>query len=137
MKQEFIPGTEPPERNREIEEIEETLYAWLNAKADHRDAFERTRIRHAALIEKLATHGIDRYPYLDPVTGKRKHVVASRETKAKTVAAPKEHKKNRGQVGEEVVAKPFAADHDDDKKLALPAEHSDPFGTTRRTLEAR
>ena len=91
MKDQLVldPSLAPPDNP----EIKERLHAWLDAKDSQRTAAESTRLRHDVLIAKMVELGIDRYPYVDAITGKRKHVVADRTPKAKVVNAPSPKKR--------------------------------------------
>src|SRR5437868_7463227 len=80
-----IPGCEDPQR---IPEIDETLFAWIDAREAKRKAADTTKIRHASLLERLAALGVERYAYLDKYTGKKCVVVVRREPKAATARVP-------------------------------------------------
>lgn len=138
QQQTEIPGTEQV-RNPEIEQA---LDAWLDAKESQKDASQTTKLRHHSLLLRLAESGIDRYPYIDARTGKKKHVVIARDPKAKTVAAPKESKlrRDRGEVdepGEEVTAPVDKnADKVEHRKVSRASveKEIDPFASTRAAM---
>lgn len=104
QKQSYLPGAEPPD-DPDIEEINQGLDAYLSAQGDQKQAGETTRIRHASLVQLISDHGLDRYPYIDPASGKKKHIVIARDPKLKSVPAPKK-KQRREEPGESVEPKP-------------------------------
>lgn len=146
QEQTFIPGTEPV-RNPDIEQA---LDAWMAAKAEQKDAAETTRLRHTSLLLRLAEAGIERYPYIDPSSGKKKLVVVARDPKAKTITAPKESKlrRDRGEAdepGEEVTesprdsksktsAKESKVEHRKVSRASVEDE-IDPFARTRAAMD--
>ncbi len=84
-RQTFIPGTEPPDRN---EKIEIAIERWYEGKQVQRDAADVTAVRLASLIEIAAEEGVEVYPFLDPVTGKRRILDVSAQRKARVRKAP-------------------------------------------------
>lgn len=86
-----IAGTEPPE----TPEVRDALHKWLDDSDEHRQVGKRKRMSHDVLIAKMQEHGIERYPYTDTVTGKKKHVYAKPVVKATVINAPKQGKKRR------------------------------------------
>lgn len=150
-EQTFIPGTEPV-RNPEIEQA---LDAWMSAKDDQKDAASTTKIRHQSLLLRLAEVGIDRYPYIDPSTGKKRMVVVARDPKAKTITAPKDSKQRRDrgeldELGEEVTVatakveklkakakqKADKVEHRKVPRASVEAE-IDPFAATRASMDPK
>lgn len=79
-----ISGTEPVE----IPEVRDALYQWLDSKESRATASEKVRMSHDVLMARMVEAGVDRYAYNDSVSGKRKHVVADKTPKAKTINAP-------------------------------------------------
>jgi len=122
MRQQQIPGTETKEPS--IPEIDDVLDAWLAAKNDQRTAADTTKIRHASLLERMQEYEIERYPFIDPATGKKKHVVCDRTPKAKMVNAPRRARDEQDEEPGEAVEV-----DDGDPRSA------DPFAATRQAVE--
>jgi hypothetical protein len=80
----YIDGTEPPDAPA----VRSALHEWLDAKEERSAAAERVKLRHDALLMQMAEHKLERYPYVDATTGKRKHVVADKTPRARTIDAP-------------------------------------------------
>lgn len=93
-QQQFIPGTEPPGRN---EDVEAALERWYEAKALQKEAAEVTAVRHASVVEAAIEAGIDLYPFLEPETGRRKvlDVTAVRRARVKRRASEKQEAADR------------------------------------------
>lgn len=158
-EQTFIPGTAPPpEDPQRTPDLDAVVYAWLTAQSDQRHAADVTKIKHAAMLERLAEAGCETYPYVDEKSGRKRYVVVDRTPKAKKKAAAGGGKSKKAKR-----SKRFAADHDDDLKDAngkaadkaqkridddanrvesrrVPRdsveEQIDPFAATRGALEA-
>lgn len=136
QQQTEIPGTETPKNP----EVEQALDAWLNAKDEQKDAAATTKLRHHSLLLRLAEAKIERYPYIDPSSGKKKMVVVAREPKAKTITAPKESqaRRDRGDVdepGEEVTTPAETVEHRKVSRESVENE-IDPFGGVRARMES-
>lgn len=88
-RQTFIPGTEPPGRN---EEIERRIELWYEAKAAQKEAAEVTAIRQASVVEAAIEAERDVYPFLEPETGRRKvlDVTAVRRARVKRAVSEKQ-----------------------------------------------
>jgi hypothetical protein len=87
----YLDGTEPPHSNV----IDGGIRRWREAIAEQKLAAETTKIRHAKLVELMAEAGLERYPYVDAESGKRKILVVQKEPKAKQKAAPGAKKQRR------------------------------------------
>lgn len=115
-----IDGTEPP-RNKPVEAA---IDRWLDARREQKLGAETTKIRHAKLVELMTEAGVDKYPYTDPETGKRKLVDITPERKAKTKPAPSEKSKRK--------------QHDDAfdaaEREVMGTGSADPFAVTRGSL---
>lgn len=89
-EQTWIPGTQPEEPvEPNVPAVVARIDAWLAAKAAQARAAETARIRHESLLAELAEHGLERHPYVDERTGRKRYVVADRTPRARTVNAPK------------------------------------------------
>lgn len=89
--QTYLPGTEPAHHNADIEKA---LDAWFEARSSQRSAADATKIRHEALLLHMGHAGVESYPYVDPMTGKKRLVKVDRTPKAKTATAPKWSKRD-------------------------------------------
>lgn len=119
-----IPGCEDPARD---------LYAWLDAKDDQRRAADTSKIRHDKLLELLAARGIERYPYLERTSGKKRYVVADKTPKAKIVKPPAVRAPKRRRE-----ATPPEEQVEHRKVPRKSVEHElDPFAGTRSAMEER
>lgn len=102
--------TAPPS----IPAIERAIKYWREAVGEQADASKTTKQRHGHMLMLMGEHGVEKYPWLDPKTGKRKWVVADKTPKAKLVSAPK---------------------GDRPKRSRKTAAEADPFGATRGLLD--
>lgn len=93
--QTFIPGTEPPDAGRS-DAVDEIVYAWLDSREEQKRHGESTKIRHATLLAKLAELGLERYPYLERTSGKKRYVAADRTPKVKIIRPPQLRMGRRG-----------------------------------------
>ena len=130
-KQTEIPGCEDPQRNPEVDEV---LYAYLDAKAAQKKAADATRIKHASLLDHLASLGITRYPYVDQFTGKKRYVVVAKEPKVKTQRAPSPRKPRAKRERE----KPNPDEQVEHRKVSRASVEAeiDPFAGVRRDMGA-
>jgi hypothetical protein len=87
-EQQYIPGTAPVE----VPEVRDALHAWLDAKDEQRRNSKAVKLAHDVLIGHMQEQKIERYPYTDSITGKKKHVFADRTAKAKVINAPRSAK---------------------------------------------
>ena len=148
-RQTYIPGTEPARDPGRIDEVETALDAWLAARDKHRDCADAVAIRHESLLSTMAEHGLSRYPYLDPHTGKKRLLVVARDPKAKTTNAPPE--KRREREDDRPGREPERAEPEEraervthrkvsrasvDAEIATAAARIDPFGATRGLMDA-
>ncbi len=133
-EQTFIPGTEPAPEPERDQDADDRVYAWLDAKAAQKKAADTTKIKHASLLERLAELGVDRYPYLDQFTGKKRFVVVKREPKAGTTNAPKPRKVREKRERE----KPDPAEQVEHRKVSRASVEAeiDPFASTRKAMES-
>lgn len=134
-KQLEIAGTERPDKNPDIERA---LDAWLEAKDEQKGSGERVKLRHSSLLIQMADAGIERYPYIDSSSGKRKEVVIARDPKAKTITAVRFRRDEPDDPGEEVTPpQDKNADKVEHRKVSRASveKEIDPFGSTRTALE--
>lgn len=93
-RQTYIPGTEPPARN---EDIELAIERWYEARAAQKEAADTTAVRAASVLEAMADAEVDVYPFAEPETGKRKVLDASavRRTRVKRAQTAKQEALDR------------------------------------------
>lgn len=130
----FIDGTEPPPDPARDPDVDDAVFAWLDAKAAQRKAADTTKIKHASLLAMLGDKEIERYPYLDQFTGKKRFVVVKREPKAATTNAPKPPKPKRERKERK---KPDPAEQVEHRKVSRASVEAeiDPFAATRRSMD--
>jgi hypothetical protein len=129
----YIEGTEPPEDPPVIPEVAQAVDAWLAAKKKQANAAEATKMRHEILLGHLQEHKIERYPFIDQVTGRKKYVVADRTPKAKTITAP-----SKKQEGRDVTSKAEREAGQVESRRVPRAEveaEIDPFASTRGEMK--
>jgi len=107
-EQTYFPGTEPPPEDPQRTAELDTM---VNEIVDLEREAARLRItknlKHSVFISLCIERGIDRYPFIDPATGKKRYKNVKREPKLTTTNAPKPRKPKK-----ERKAKPFADDAD-------------------------
>lgn len=86
-KQTYIPGIEPPDEQRNPD-VDEAIGRWYDARSAQKRAAEVTAVVHDKLLETMAEAGIEKYPFTEPGTDKRKILVATAPRKARAVKAP-------------------------------------------------
>lgn len=111
-EQTYIPGTEPVDVPSAVRDA---VHQWLDDKDEHRQVGKRVRMSHDVMIAQMAEHKVDRAPYVDSISGKKKHVYADKTPKAKVINAPRPSKSG----------KPGKGDRDYDRP-AIDAEIVDP-----------
>lgn len=77
----YFNRTEPPLQEPDpdlVPEIDELVRDWLDAKAATKDATDAKAEGEHRLMVELAERGLERYPYTDPVSGKRRYFVAEK-----------------------------------------------------------
>jgi hypothetical protein len=89
-EQQNIPGTEPVE----IPAVRDALHKFLDDKDEHAQVGRRKKMSHDVLIALMQEHKVERYPYTDSVTGKKKHVYAKPKITATLINAPRGSAKN-------------------------------------------
>lgn len=140
QEQTSIPGTEPVE----IPAVRDALHQWLDKKDERATASESVRLSHDVLMARMLEAGVDRYAYVDAVSGKRKHVVADKTPKAKTINAPlpkREGRRGRDRdvetPGDRVDAVEQALDRFGQAIAALPDDVTVTAGGRSHTVEKR
>ena len=135
QEQTQIPGTEPEDIT--TREDDARLYAWLDAKTVQRKAAGDTKLAHSVLIAALAERGIDRYPYVDQFTGKKRFLVVKREPRATTTKVPAPPRARRSRKHPEIEAKLPDEDRVEHRKVSRESVEAeiDPFAATRRSME--
>jgi hypothetical protein len=133
--QSFIPGTEPPPDPVKNDEVETLMWSWLDQRDENKRGAATVKMRHATLLEKLKELGIDRYPYVDAFTGKKRYVVVNREPKLKTTNVPKPPREKKPKKSRE---KPNPDEQVEVRTIPRSSiEHElDPFAATRAAMEA-
>lgn len=133
MRQSFFPGTEPPDVVS-VAAIDDAIDSWNDAKRERREAADAVKIKHATMLELLKEHKLERYPYTDPKTGKRRQIrikaepkiVSERETTRTTDDDDRDEPPPDGTVEMRRVSR---AD------VEAEIGPSDPFAATRKSLE--
>lgn len=145
--QQFIPGTEPPGRDEEIERAIEAKY---KAAAEEKLAKEATKIRLAKLLELVEARGTP-YPFLEPGTGRRKVLRLDAQKRLKSVKAPSQKQEQADREWAAAQAEARGGEQQDAAKEGWAAEvkrrrgeqdaattddylPADPFGATREAL---
>lgn len=150
MNQAEIPGTEVPKNP----DIERALDAWLAACDGAKRAAETKKLAHAVLVLQMQQAGLERYPYLDPSSGKKKQVVIARDPKARSTSAPggrRARKANDSDLSDaeraerktELLRKKSDSESNSvesrrvrrEDVAELREEHVDPFAATRAAME--
>lgn len=89
-EQTSIPGTEV-----ELPEtVRDAVHKWLDDCDEARQVSKRRKMSHDVMIQHMQEAGVERAPYVDSITGKKKHVYADRTPKAKVINAPRPPKFN-------------------------------------------
>jgi hypothetical protein len=83
-----IAGTEPPGDPPRHPDIDDAIERWCERCRKQKLAAEATAIGHAKPLELMAEAQIERYPFVEPETEKRKILVCPATRKARTVKAP-------------------------------------------------
>src|SRR6185312_9081430 len=79
-----------PVRNPELEKLVDGV---LEAEDAHAAAGRTKKLRHEVFLAELAIRGIDRYPYVDPRTGKKRYLGRKTTTTVAKTNAPKPPKR--------------------------------------------
>lgn len=132
--QAFIPGTEPPPEPKN-DEVETLMWSWLDQLDENKRGAASAKMRHASLLAKLKELGIDRYPYTDAFTGKKRYVVVNAEPKLKTTNVPKPPREKKSKKQRE---KQDPAEQVEVRTVPrATVEHElDPFASVRSSMEA-
>lgn len=93
-RQTELPGCESPERSPAIDR---QIEAWYAERAAGKLQAERTAVALAKLLELCESESVERYPFLEPGSGKRKVLDVSARRKARVVRqqAPKKEQADR------------------------------------------
>lgn len=83
----YFDGTAPPPDPTRTPELDAKLWAWLESRDEQRRVGEKRKDHEHLLMHALVEAGIEKYPYLDPSTQKKRFFVADKTPKAKTVSA--------------------------------------------------
>ena len=96
QRQTSIAGTQTEEEkiieslsDKDRKAIDDDLDYWLSRQSNQRAAGAETKAAHSTLVKRASDHKLTRWPYIDPNTGKKKHLVIKREPKATTMNAPR------------------------------------------------
>lgn len=81
-----IPGTEQTDVDQAMKD---RLWSYLDAKDAQRRASGDTKLKLTVLFAAMTEAGIERVPYIDPSTGKRRFFVADKTPKPKTTKEPR------------------------------------------------
>lgn len=81
-----IPGTEETDVDQAMKD---RLWAYLDAKDAQRRASGDTKLKLTVLFAAMSEAGLERVPYVDPMSGKRRYFVADKTPKPKTTKEPR------------------------------------------------
>lgn len=144
-EQPYLPvaGVQPPDENPDVRDA-------ITRELDLADELRalRTRFKAAqdATTAKMVELGLERHPYIDGRTGKRRFRLADTTPKAKTIAAagsPGRRKRKRGgPERDDAVINPDGTSWSDDRVESRRVKRSkshdvmaDPFGSTRANMK--
>ena len=82
-----IPASTPPDEKHP--DLETALDAYLEAKTESRRLAEQRKLFRTNLIAKMQELGYTAYHFTDPLTGKKRQVVATPEVKLTTKGVPR------------------------------------------------
>lgn len=88
-EQTYIPGTEPADVPSAVRDA---VHQWLDDCDEARQVSKRRKMSHDVMIAQMLEHKLERAPYTDSITGKKKHVYADKTPKAKVINAPRPSK---------------------------------------------
>lgn len=127
-----IPGTEVPDVT--TREDDARVFAWLDAKAAQKKAAQHAKDAHLVLVTALQERGIERYPFVDQFTGKKRFIAVEKLPKAKATNAPKPPKARREKKPRD--PKPDPAEQVEHRKVSRASVEAeiDPFAATREKM---
>lgn len=133
------PSMAPPDNPT----IRAAIHDWLDARDEQRRASLKTRSKHDAMIASMLEQKVDRHPYTDSITGKRRYVLADRTARAKVMNVPGQPKKKRSKRGgprrdDDVEIVDPNADKVESRRVSRESVKNeiDPFASTRDGLLA-
>jgi hypothetical protein len=141
-EQTYIPGTEPKDVPSEVRDA---LNNWLDAKDEKRQLSKRESEAHEVLLTRADEAKLDRVPYVDSITGKKKHVVVASVRKAKVINAPSPRKQREAEDRERPEVEAEITVSGDDKvesrrvsreSVAAELGEEDPFAGLRSRMAA-
>lgn len=132
-QQELIPDEKVPVPSALVDQLDEYLGQEENLKAER----DRLRDERDNLIAAMVFAGIERIPYTDAATGKRKYFVADRTARAKKIsAAGSDGKAKRAREDDVEIAE--VVETVESRRVRRTAKHdelADPFAATRGKME--
>jgi hypothetical protein len=134
----YFEGTEPPPDPARDSEADERVYAWLDAKAAQKKALDVTKIKHASMLERLGELKVERYPYTDQFSGKKRFVVVKRDPKAVMTSVPRAPKPRFAKTPRKST-KVDPAEQVEHRKVSRASVQAeiDPFGATRENMNGK
>jgi hypothetical protein len=136
-----IPGTEDTTRDPAMDE---RLWSYLDGKEEQARIGRDLKLRLSVLFAAMAEKGIDRIPYIDRASGKRKFFYADRSPKPKTTKEPrarkpKDEKKAEKQREKKEREQAESVEHRKVSRAEVEKDIGplDPFAATREAMEAR
>lgn len=136
-----VPGTHDPDEPEIPPDFHDRLHDHLGQEENLKAERERMKDQRDSLIASMVEAGIERIPYTDATSGKRKYFVADRTARAKKISAAgsdgkaKRARERDVEIGEEIDAK---KDIIEQRRVRRTREHdelADPFAATRKSME--
>lgn len=116
----FIAGTEPAPDPAKNPMTDLRIFEWLEAKDEKRRTADRCKDREHLLMVDMQERGLDRYPYIDSLTGKKRYFVADKTPKPKTIAAFEPKKPKAKKRDPEEIAKREATEANSIEQRRVP-----------------
>lgn len=133
-----IPGTQDPDIDQAMKD---RLWAYLDAKDVQRRASGDTKLKLSVLFAAMTEAGIERVPYVDAVSGKRRYFVADKSPKPKSVKEPrakraKDEKRAEKRAEKKQRDAEESVEHRKVSRASVEAElgNLDPFAATREAM---
>lgn len=141
----YFDGTAPPPDPTRTPDLDAKLWAWLESRDEQRRVGEKRKDNEHLLMHALVEAGIDKYPFTDSVSGKKRYFVADKTPKPKTIAAfePKKPKAKKRDAEEIAKREETEANRVEQRRVPRASvadeigegANADPFRATRELLE--
>jgi len=112
MQQTEIPGTEAKDVP---DDVRDALHNWLDKTDEAKAATKHKQEAHEVLLQRADDAKLERVPYIDSVTGKKKHIVVASKRSVKVINAPVSKKKHEAEDRERPEIDAVIADPNADK----------------------